>query len=137
MENVEKKQWHTDDPNIFLIGGRKIVIVKKGREQAVQIEKYNKWLSENFAPQDSIPAGDNTVAGWEMFKSLLNKMTADAQIELAEIFVGAKDADGAPINAKEFLYEHYALDWVTDAVSIFGQTASVQRLMTAFFTNIG
>lgn len=131
-----KKPWRTKDSNIFVIGDRKIAILKRGREQAVQIEKLNKWLSENIAPLSDSLKADVATAGWELFMSMMSKLTADAQMELASILVGNRDADGQTLPTG-FLDEYYELSWVVDAVSIAGQGASIQKLMTAFFSNVG
>ena len=134
---AEQLKWHTDDPNVFLIGGRRINIAKKGREQAVQIEQLNKWLKEHIAPLSEAMKGQDANdpgAALSMLGSM--ELTADAQMELAGILVGSKDTDGKALEPG-FLDEFYDFEWVVDALSKVGRGGPMQRLLTAFFTSAG
>lgn len=133
----EVKHWQTDEPNIFMIGGRRINIAKKGREQAVQIEQLNKWLKEHIAPLSESMKGQDANdpgAGLSMLGSM--ELTVEAQMELAKVLIGSKDVDGKEF-PPGFLDEHYDFEWVVDALSKVGRGGPMQRLLTAFFTNAG
>jgi hypothetical protein len=134
----EKKTWATEDPNIFNVGGVRIAMVKKGRAQAVQIERLNTWLKEHIAPlSDSMKVTDNPNAmGLDLLVSFMGGLTADAQFDLAKTLIGDKDIDGRgyPDN---FLDENYDIAWVADGLAVASQVVSVQRLMTSFFTATG
>lgn len=143
--------WNTEDPAVFLIGGRKICVTKKGREQAVQIEKLNRWLKEHIAPVSDQMGGDQAQAGMNIFTSMLGQLTADGQMELATAVLGNKDVDGNTlglmigkrdhegnlVGEEGFLDKHYDIQWLIEAVEVANQGSAVQRLLTAFFTNAG
>lgn len=136
---IVKKAWHTEDSNVFLIGGRKVAILKRGREQARQIEKLNKWMKLHLAPLTENLKGQDAndpATGWTMFASMMDGLTEDAQIELANLLVGDKDADGHALPVT-FIDEHYDINWVVDALGAAGQGSAMQRLMTSFFSNVG
>ncbi len=132
----EVKPWHTDNKNVFEIGGVKIEIAKKGRAQAEQIAELNKWLKEHIAPLSEALRGKDaadTNTGWEVFLALAGEMTVDAQLSLAKTLLGTKDTEGNPLPV-DFIDKYYDIDWVVDALSIAGKGAAAQRLLTSFFT---
>ena len=133
----EKKAWLTDDPNIFLIGGLKVAIAKKGREQAVQIERLNKWLKEHIAPLAESLKGlsDQTSIGIGFLMASMDELTADAQFELARTIVGDKDVDGNPFPA-DFLDKFYDIGWVEDGMKIASRGGAAQRLLMSFLSGM-
>ena len=127
------KPWLTDKPSVFKIGNREIDLRKKGREQAVQIEKLNRWLKEHISPLSDQIKGNQSEAGFGLFIAMLGELTADGQIELANTVLGSRDVTGALL-PDGFVDEFYDINWVIDAVQVAGQAAAVQRLLTSFFT---
>lgn len=160
---MDVKSWLTDDPKVFLLGGRRILIAKKGREQAVQIEQLNGWLREHITPLAQNLKGQDASApstGIELLSALMGSLTAEAQMRLAGILVGATDiqfkrekdtagvekftsvasgatdVQGTALPA-DFLDKEYDMDWVLDGIEIAGHASATQRLLTAFFTSVG
>jgi hypothetical protein len=133
----EKKAWQTDDPNIFSIGGCKVSIAKKGREQAVQIERLNKWLKEHIAPlTETLKAGtDQTTMGLGLLLASMGELTVESQFELAKTIVGDKDVDGALLPA-DFLDKYYDIEWVEAGLQLASRGAAAQRLLMGFFTSM-
>ncbi len=138
-EERAARPWRTDDKTIFQIGGRRFQIAKKGRAQAEQIVAINTWLRQHIAPLATAMQGRDTkdaAAGWDIFAAMLGELTVEAQMELASALLGKTDCDGQPVTS-EFVDEVYYIAWVDDALESAAQVAAVQRVMTAFFTNIG
>lgn len=133
----EKKEWQTEDPNVFSIGGYRIAIAKKGRDQAVQIESLNKWLKEYVAPiiESLRGTADQTQLGLQLLIGSMTELTVEAQFSLARTLIGTKDTGGNAL-PEDLLEVYYDIEWVLAALDIASRNASAQKLMTSFFTNM-
>ena len=125
-----EQYWKTQDPNVFCIGGKNILIAKRGRAQAEQIVALNHWLKTHVAPLAQGIKEQDLATGWQLLMGLAEELSVEAQIELAQMVVGKTAQDGTPL-PDNFVEEHYDIDWVVDGLQMAGKAAAVQRIITA------
>lgn len=134
---ADRYYWQTDDPTVFLVGGKTFNIVKRGMEYAKQTGSITSWLGlhgtnallkfQEIGREGEGAASEDTLTF--LGRALSAALEPDAVIDLAAVLLGCDRA---------FAEEHFDIGWLLDALMVVwekqpGIQFAVRRFANRFF----
>jgi hypothetical protein len=119
-----------NEKSVIEVAGKKFDVVKKGREQAVQVIDIAKWLKTyGIDSLDELANEEGEVqidSGVDFISQVIESLSADALIDLYTILLGT---------SKKFADENFDIAVLVEAgIMVYENQPSFRRLIERFFS---